>query len=201
MEEEKARLKTERRNEMLSSGLFGFYDAELNLGELSTEDWNKVLTEAKEAKISHEKEQERIRLENEKLQKEKEEAEAKAKAIQLEAERKAKEEAEKAQKAIDEANRLKAEAEAKLAAERKAKEDAERKAKEEAEAAERKRIAEEKKAAKAPVKTKLKNWVNEIEVKELDLQTEDLNAINTQKLILEKFNAFKSWAIAQVELI
>ena len=200
-EEEKVRLRTERRTLLLESGLIGFYDAEINLGQLSIEEWEKVLSGAKESKESHEKEQERIRIENERLQKEKEEAEAKAKAIQAEAERKAKEEADKAKKAIEEANRLKAEAEAKLAAEQKAKADAEAKAKAEAEEAERKRIAEEKKAAKAPVKTKLKNWVNSIEAPELILNSDDLNATNTHKAILEKFSAFKAWANQQIEFI
>lgn len=200
-EEEKVRLRTERRTLLLESGLISFYDTELNLGQLSIEEWEKVLLGAKESKESHEKEQARVKAENERLQKEKEAAEAKAKAIQAEAERKAKEEADKAKKAIEEANRLKAEAEAKLAAEQKAKAEAEAKAKAEAEEAERKRIAEEKKAAKAPVKTKLKNWVNSIEAPELVLNPDDLNATNTHKLILEKFNAFKAWAVAQVENI
>jgi len=88
-----------------------------------------------------------------------------------------------------------------LAAEQKAKADAEAKAKAEAEEAERKRIAEEKKAAKAPVKTKLKNWVNSIEAPELILNSDDLNATNTHKAILEKFSAFKAWANQQIEFI
>ena len=49
-EEEKVRLRTERRTLLLESGLIGFYDAEINLGQLSIEEWEKVLSVQKEAR-------------------------------------------------------------------------------------------------------------------------------------------------------
>jgi colicin import membrane protein len=76
------------------------------------------------------------------------------------------------------------EAAAKLAAELQAKKDAEAKA-------EADRIAAEKKAAKAPVKEKLRVAVNALQ---LELPESELSAD-----ITAKFNGFKQWALTQIE--
>lgn len=124
---------------------------------------------------------------NEMLRIEKEKAEAILKQEREEAARLAKIEADK-QAAIQAkaAAELKAanEAAAKIAAELKAKQDAEAKA-------ETDRIAAEKKAAKAPVKEKLKVAVSALL---LELPESEITAD-----ITAKFNGFKQWALTQIE--
>lgn len=150
-------------------------------------------------------ERERIeaqRLENERLKKE-----AAAKEAQILAEREA---AAKAQALIEEKARKEAEAEkvkqdAILKAEREAKEkvEAELRAKKEAEAtaelaAKQKAEAEKKEAdklAKAPVKKQLSVWVNSFELPSVQVNNE------TSKEIQEKFEAFKKWALSEIEKI
>lgn len=153
------------------------------------------------------------RIENERLKKEAEEREAKAKKEREEFERKQKEIEEKARKER-EALELKAKKErealeekarqekakqdaiiAKQQAELKAKQDAEEKAKKEREALELKAKQDAEKLAKAPIKKQMKVWVDSFALPE-SLQKND-----TSKLIEEKFNAFKNWAIQQVESI
>lgn len=163
-------------------------------------------------------EQKRIREENEKL---KAEAEAKEKALQAEREeaaKLAKIEADKKAKdiaAIEEKNRIAREKAAKeqaikdkatadeLAKQKKQAEKlkAELKAKEDAEKLEADRIAKEdaiklaaeKKAAKAPVKDKLKMAITALT---LDLPHSEISAD-----IAGKFNGFKFWALQQIEAI
>lgn len=150
-------------------------------------------------------ERERIRIENERLKKEAEEREKAIEAERIEAEKKlAAERAEAAaiQKTIEVAARIereKAEAErAKLAAELKAKLDAEAKAKAEAERIERERIEEEKKAAKAPDKDKLRAFVNSFSLPKIpDIKSSEVK--NTAYLIVSKFEAFKLWANQQID--
>lgn len=152
-------------------------------------------------------ERERIRIENERLKKEAEEREKAIEAERIEAEKKlAKERAEAAakQKAIEDAARIereKAEAErAKLAAELKAKEDAEAAAKAEAARIERERIEAANKAAKAPDKDKLKNFVSAINLPSLpDLKSDESKA--AASVIVAKFEAFKKWAEDQINAI
>ena len=141
-------------------------------------------------------ERERIRIENEAL---KQAAIEREKAIEAE-----RIEAAKKQKAIEDAARAereKAEEErAKLAAELKAKQEAELKAKQEAEKAEQLRIEYEKKAAKAPDKDKLKAFITSITLPVLpNLKTAESKA--TASVITAKFEAFKTWANQQIELI
>ena len=141
-------------------------------------------------------ERERIRVENEAL---KQAAIEREKAIEAE-----RIEAAKKQKAIEDAARIereKAEAElAKLAAELKMKQDAEVKAKQEAEKAEQLRIESEKKAKKAPDKDKLKAFVNSISLPLLpELKSAESKA--TATVITAKFEAFKQWAVSQIESI
>ena len=134
-------------------------------------------------------ERERIRVENEKL---KAEAEAKEKA--LAAERKAAADKLAAIEKENQAARDKAAAELKKqkeiadksAAELKAKADAEKKA-----AADK--LAAEKLAAKAPVKDKMRIAINGLN---LVLPESEISAD-----IMAKFNGFKNWALAQIELM
>ena len=170
----------------------------------------RLAAEAEAARIEAEKvERERIRLENEKL---KAEAEAKEKELQAEREKVKKE--REAIEAAAERERQKAAAElakqqeaarkereaaekerARLAAELKAKQEAEAKAERErlANIEAEKKAAE--KAAKAPVKEKLTIWVNGFNI--ITAPTEN----ETSKAITEKFEAFKSWAKTQIELL
>lgn len=137
-------------------------------------------------------EQERIeaqRIENERLKKE-----AETREKELEAERK---------KAQGEADKLRAENEAKLKAEQesKAKLEAELKAKRDAEAKwEADRLAkiesdkkEADKLAKAPIKKQLTVWVDSFEIK--DFESENQLASD----IISKFNLFKNWAKAEIQ--
>lgn len=169
--------------------------------------------EAEEKRIAEEnarlEEQKRIREENERLKaeqaaaelalkKEREEAEAKlaaeraeqnAKLAAIEAANKAardNEAAEQSEREAKAAAELKAtqEAAAKVAAELKAKQDAE------AKAAEEKRAAE-KKAEKAPVKEKMRIAVS---ILALTLPDSEVTAE-----ILSKFEAFKKWALTQID--
>lgn len=158
-------------------------------------------------KIEEEKiENERIRAENEKLRLERE---AKEKELQKEREKAAKEKAEAEEKARKE----KAITDAKLKTEREAKEKLEReieakrqqelKAKRELEIkAENERKAKEleaKKAAKAPDKVKLTNWIDSIELPIIELK--ELESKLTGENIQNKFKAFKKWAKEQIDLL
>lgn len=166
---------------------------------------------AEEARIAAVKaEQERIeaqRIENERLK-----AEAAAKEMELQKEREAAAEQQRlakidADKALAEQQRLaKIEADkqaailaaqqkenARIAAELKAKQDAETKAQKEREAAELKTKQDAEKLAKAPVKKQLQSWVNSFELPASSVDNE------TSKIIVDKFNAFKSWASTQVD--
>ncbi len=168
-------------------------------------------------------EAERIRIEEQRIENERLKAEAEAKEKQLqaeraEAERLAKIEAEKAAAILkteqEKAAKEKAEAERLLQAERKAAADnlakeqeaarklaAELKAKQDAEKAEQERLAKieadrlaaEKKAAKAPVKEKLKVAVSALT---LTIPESEITAD-----LMAKFDGFKSWALKQIELL
>lgn len=168
----------------------------------------RLIAEQKEKeRIAYEAEQERIRKENEAL---KAEAERKEKELQKERDEAAKKLADEQAKAKAEADKIRAENEAKLleekkradklAADLKAKEDAEKEAKLLAEEAEKKRIADEKKLAKAPDKEKLQKWVNSFYI--AGIPTGLTNESGTLGLeISNKFDAFKTWAIKQIEAL
>jgi hypothetical protein len=77
-------------------------------------------------------------------------------------------------------------------------------AKQDAEAAENTRLSlelkakqdAEKKAAKAPDKEKLTNWINAIDLQRPPIQSKEYQDIAHE--ILMKFNAFKLWAINKI---
>lgn len=167
------------------------FEKTLKLGEVSQRDFDAFMERNKKAKSDHEAEQEKQRKENERL---KIEAEKREKAIaderKKQAEKEAKEHAEREiERAIME-RKLKAEADAREKAERKIREqkEAEEKARKQAE-------AEAKKAAKAPLKTKLNVWVNSF-----DLPITEVDNDVTEE-IKQKFEAFKKWAISQIETL
>ncbi len=220
-QERVAKLETERRNLLLQFG--EFVPASLGLMESGVfEAYYNSQKQAYELRIQAEKqaeidrlaaieaerlENERIRKENERLQ-----AEADAKEKQLADERKAAEaarlkaqaEADAKQKAIEDAARIEREKQAaiiaKQAAELKAKTDADARAKAEAARIEQERIAAANKAAKAPDKDKLKAFINSIVLPELPemKQAESLAVLN---VVTQKFEAFKTWAVSQIESI
>jgi colicin import membrane protein len=167
--------------------------------ERIAEEQRLAAIEAEKARIEAQRiENERLKAEaaerEEAARKEREAASAALAAERAEAARLAKIEADKLA-AIEEANRkarekaaaeLKAEQDkaAKIAAELKARKDAEAKA-------EADRIAAEKKAAKAPVKEKLRVAVSSLtlHIPESEVSVD----------IMAKFNGFKQWALAQIE--
>ena len=175
-----------------------------------------------EERIAKEKaereERERIKAENERLQRE---AEAREKAIQeerarLEAERKkmeekARKEREEAEKKLAEERRVQAEklaeeqakarkeAEAREKAEKElqAKKEAEIRAQKEAEAERKAKEIADKKAAAAPDKEKLLSFIAALAMPDLSLKTAYGQA--TEKVIREKFEGFKEWAIRTIK--
>ena len=167
------------------------YEA-VDFGEMTEDDFMKVVNTAIEKRTAAEAEQARIKSENERLQleaerKEKElEAERKKQADALEAQRK---ESERIQKEKDAEN-------ARLAAELKAKQDAENAAKLEAEriAAEQKAAAA--KAAKAPDKEKLTAWVQSVAIAPTPQLGNEAQVIATD--ILSKLEAMKKWALSEI---
>lgn len=179
---------------------------------------------AEQERIEKEKleaeEREAQRIENERLKKEAEEREKEIEAErkkQAEILAKQKAESEAKQKAIEEkarferekqeaeTKRIKAENDAKLEAQRKenerlqkeledkkAKEEQERKTKEAQELLQKK---EAEKLAKAPIKKQVKLWVESFKIEKSPIENPTVNVINI------KFEAFKKWALEQVETI
>jgi len=158
--------------------------------------------EAERVEAERKAELERIeaqRLENEQLKKEADEREA---VIKYEREAAEKLLAEERKKAQDEANRIAKKKELELAAERekqeklqaelKAKQDAEEKSKKESELKAEAERKEAEKLAKAPIKKQLVVWVGSFSIPETNIDND------ATKEIKEKFEAFKKWAVNQV---
>lgn len=180
-----SRLFSFRRNQLMT--LWQFADDQLkadSLGEMPEEKYEALKAEAEKRKASQEAEQARIKAEAERLAKEKAEAERKAAAERAEAQRKIDEANAAARKAQQEAERIRAEQEA-----AKAKAEAERIAAEKAAKDEAERLA------KAPIKQRMKTWVQSFTIPE----SPEYNA--AAQVITAKFEAFKQWAETQVESI
>jgi hypothetical protein len=138
----------------------------------------------------------KLKAENERIKKESEAIKAKA-----DAERKAEEEKAAILKRESDAKLAEAKKVSdKLAADLKAKADAERKAEEEKAAVEKKRIAYEKKAAKAPDKHKLLAVVESITMP-AEISLKDKDAQIVYESILLKFAGFKIWSNAQIDTL
>jgi hypothetical protein len=156
---------------------------------------------ADEKAKAQEIENERLRKINEEIERKAQEEKAKADAELAETQRKAKEESDRQAEII----RKQQEENARLSKEAKDKSDAEllaqQKAKAEEDEKERKRLAEEKQAAIAPDKIKLKKYVSTfVQVKaEFELNSEEAKSVKNN--IDEKFNAFKNWALSEIEKI
>jgi|JI10StandDraft_1071094.scaffolds.fasta_scaffold20266_8 hypothetical protein len=177
------KLTQERRIVLL--GYMYAYLGEGVLGEMSEEEFEAVKTIAVKDYEAIKKEEQRIKEENEALRKQKEADDAKAKQLAKEANDKLLIEKEKSDR---------------LAKELKAKQDKEEQDKKDAEAAEKKRIADEKKLAKAPDKDKLNRWVDSFDI--ADIPTGLSNESGTKGLeISNKFDAFKKWAKEQIEVL
>lgn len=139
-------------------------------------------------------EMERLKAENEAKEKQLKEEKAKADAELAEQKRLADIEAKKQAEIIA---KQKAESD-KLAAELKAKADAELKEKQRLENEAKLKLEAEKKAAKAPIKTKLSVWVDSfsIAIPDSELLNNDV-ALE----IKSKFEAFKNWSLTQINNI
>ena len=137
-----------------------------------------------------------LAIERAKIEKERKDADSKlAEQRRIDAEKAAKLAAE--QSAILKAEQEKA---AKLAAELKGKKDAEIADKIKKDTEEKERIAAEKKAAKAPDKTKLLIWVDSISMPEIPTGISNDSA-NIGLEISNKFYNFKNWAKEQIKNI
>lgn len=166
---------------------------DMDFASLTEEEWQIQFNWTVKEKQNHDDKQEEIRLENERLK-----AEADAKKIELQAEKtKAAAELKAQQESANKAAQKAAADKAALEAQLKAKADAENKRRaDEAKAAKDKADAEAK-AAKAPKKKRLTDWVNAFEiVVPVGLESDEA-AIE----IITKFASFKNWALTQVEKI
>jgi len=151
-----------------------------DLSVLTDEAFEELLQKSITRKADYEAKQEEIRKENERLTIEKKNAEVKARKEREEADRKLKEEQE---------------AKAKVEAELQAKKDAEAKAEKERLAEIERQRKEAEKLAKAPVKKQLSSWVNSFEIPSTSIENDKA------ELIKAKFEAFKRWAFAEIELM
>jgi len=201
---ENERIETDRKKSLhikrLSEikHLAQFFDIGTFLGDMVEIEWTEFVSKIEASKVAYDTEQERVKKENERLKLEAEKAEkdrletekvAKKEREELEAKNKL--EREKAAKEVEKQLREKQALQRKLDAENKLKEDAENK-----------RIADEKaakleaeKAEKDPIKTKLKLWVNGFDI------TAPPEANKTTSEIVAKFDAYKKWAVQQIENI
>lgn len=158
----------------------------INLGEMEEDDYKKLFNGAK---MQYDAEQERIRKENERLEKERIERERleKEKFEKIEEERKR--ERERAKKIQEEIERqAEKERKERERLEKAIKEEKERKDKEE-----RERLLAAERAKKAPIKEQMNNWINSLEIPNIDID----NEVKTD--IINKFNSFKEWAKKQIE--
>lgn len=177
--EESRKLHNERKDLLIPVWQF-LDDNTIHFGELSREEFESIKLAATSKQTAHELEQEKIRKENDRLAKEKEESDKKA----------AKERAEQDKKLQAEKD-----AKAKLEAELQAKKDAEAKAEKERIAEEEKQKKEAAKLAKAPIKKQLNAWVNSFEIPTTAIENDKT------ELIQAKFEAFKRWSLAEIELM
>lgn len=171
---------------------------DVNFGEMTDAEFSIIKENADSKKVEFDTEQAKIKEENERLAVEKAKADAERKALE-EKTAKEKADAEKrlAKERADQAAKLKAEqdAKAKIEAELQAKKDAEAKVEKER-LAEEKRLNEEAAAlAKAPIKDQLNAWVKSFELPSANIENEKAD------LIKAKFEAFKRWAYAEIELM
>lgn len=168
--------------EAFKSGLKSQYEARIE-AEQKAESDRKEKEQAEKQRI------EAQRVENERLKKE---AEVKEKERQAEAKKQA--EILAKQKAESD-KKLKAEKEAreKVEKELELKRQAEAKIESDRIEAEKKRIADEKKAAKAPIKKQMSIWVNGLTAG----TPPELN--ETAKDIIDKFESFREWAQKEIE--
>jgi hypothetical protein len=197
----------------------------IDLGTMNDEEYQKIFNGAKlqfDAKIEAEKKAEQERIEAERIESERIAEEKRIEAERIEAQRleneRLKAEAEKREKELR-LEREKAEAERKRLAEIQAKKDAKQAEKLRLEREEKERVEKElqakkdaeakiekdrleaelqakkdaEKLAKAPIKKQLTVWVNDFSITSKPIDND------VAKEIEDKFNAFKSWAVKQIE--
>jgi len=188
-------------DEMFKSFILGLEAAEKEKQEAAAKvekeriDKEKAEAEAKAAMVAENKRlKEEAEAKEKQMQAERAKAEAERKAMELKAQ-KEKSAADAKLKAEREANeKLQSEIRAKAEAEEKAKKDAEIKA---ALELKEKQLAEAK-AAKAPKKQKLNDWVDSFSLFPIP---NGVNSDETAIEIIEKFEAFKKWAKTKIETL
>jgi len=178
-EEHSRKLHDQRKSELIEYWMFMDEEQKgMDFSKLSEKYYNGLLADLKARKSEHEKELQRIREEHEKARKEKEEVEKELMRERIKAEKERK-------LAEQERERLNAELQKKEAEQR------EKIRLQQLE--EEKALKEAKKLAKAPVKKQLMVWVQNFDIE--DMPIHDQVGVD----IVVKFEAFKKWAIAQVE--
>jgi len=162
---------------------------------IEAEEKEKQRLELERLRVENEAKEKQLELERKEAEKKAAELKAKADAELAEQKRLADIEAKRQAEIIA---KQKAEAD-KLAAELKAKADAELKEKQRIEAENKAKLEVEKKAAKAPDKDKLVNWINSLELLSIDLKQKESNDLATD--IKAKFEGFKKWANEQINTL
>lgn len=186
-------LTNERRIELATKYQYGFI-GEAILGEMSDEEYEVILSDAKREFEAEKARQAKIEADNEKLRKQKEEDDKKAAKLKKETDDKL------AKERADADAKIKAEKEKadNLAAQLKAKEDAEKEAKRKEDELAKQKLADEKKAAKQPDKIKLKTWVQSIQLPLVpDVKSQEAGQVGVD--IEVKFGSFIKWALSEIE--
>lgn len=166
----------EKRQKEIAPYYF-FSETTISIG-MEEEDYQFILNNAIKAKQEDDKQKEIQRLENERLEKEAEILRAKAAAERLKQ---------------DEILKKEREAKAKLEAELKAKKEQEARVEAERKAEQERLAKEAKELANAPIKDRMSVWVNSFKLPDIDLEN------NTTKEIQEKFKAFKTWSLNEIQ--
>lgn len=184
------KLHIERKESLLPVWQF-VENKDVNFGELTDAEFSSIKETAESKKVEFDAEQIKIKAENERLAAEKKAIEEKVAKEKAEAEKKA------AKERAEQEAKLKAEkeAKAKIEAELQAKKDAEAKAEKERLAEEKRKQDEAEALAKAPIKEQLNSWVKSFELPTISIENEK------SELIKAKFEAFKRWSLAEIELM
>lgn len=188
-------IETERR--IAAYEFKQFWSYEYSFREFTTSEFSELMDELKNKKQDYDKKQSEIAAENEKLKKAQEEKDA-----ELEKERKKLADQkriadEKLKKAQEEKDKLQKQIDDKKKADEKAKKDAELKAENEA----KEKAELERKASIAPDKEKLTIWLNSISLDEFAPESIKPESVMVANDIMSKLEAFKNWALKQIETL
>lgn len=168
-------------------------ECEMNLSDKTDDEFIAMKQIIIDRKQSIDAENERVRLENEQLKKDREAQDKLIREQQASAERKAQEIRDAAAEKIKKEREAKEKAESELKEKQAAEEAEKNRVLREQAAADKKRLAEERKALKAPIKAQLNKWVDGFNI------GKPLADNETSELIINKFESFCKWAKEQIE--